>query len=170
MKRTKKRKRRVGGLVALAVILLLSAFIGVMALNAVTLHLRRATVALPDLPPAFEGKTILYAADIDLGGLNGPKRVAEVFERLQVLMPDLLLLGGDYTAPTLGDLINQTPVPQYAANASDLRRDFFYYIRDFRTTLGKFMIASPDDRQAGAPRHTRRRSFRYRPRNRRRSK
>ena len=142
----KKVKRRVGLWIALAIAACALVFTGVMALNAVTLHLMRATVYIEDLPPAFEGKTILYAADLDLKSSADAKRAATVFDRLQVLMPDLLVLGGDYASPTLTDLLNQSP----PANAPDFRRDFFYYISDFRTTLGKVMIAAPDDLQSGS--------------------
>ena len=149
MKKSKDKKRRYGWIIALAMVVVAVGFVAWMALNAACIHLRRATVTLPDLPPAFEGRTILYVSDIDLGGINSSKRAAAVFDRLQVLMPDILLLGGDYTAPTLMDLLNQSRLEDYAANRADLRRDFFYYIRDFRTTLGKYMLAAPDDLMTG---------------------
>lgn len=149
MKRKKEKKRRFGWIIALVAVVCVMGFIGFMALNAATIHLRRATVSLEDLPPAFEGKTILFASDIDLGGINTPRRAAEVFRQLEVLKPDILILGGDYTAPTLMDLINQSEVSQCASNTANLRSDFFHYICDFPATLGKFMITSPDDRLAG---------------------
>lgn len=149
MKREKSKKRRYGWAIALAVVVCIAGFIGYMALNACVVHLRRATVRLDDLPAAFEGKTILYAADIDLGGVNTAKRAADLFERLQVLQPDMLLLGGDYTAPTLTDLINQSDPAHYAANTANVRRDFFLYIKDFRADLGRYVLAAPDDALAG---------------------
>ena len=145
MKKQKKRKRRVGPWIALAVAACLLVFTGMMAMNAVTLRLRRATVYVEDLPPAFEGKTILYAADLDMKSQADAKRAAAAFDRLQVLMPDLLVLGGDYTSPTVMDLINQSQ----RADASEIRQSFFYYIKDFRAPLGKVMIAAPDDAQTG---------------------
>ena len=150
MKRKNHKKRRVGWIVALIIMLCIACFTGYMAINACCVHLMRATVGLEDLPPAFEGTTILFASDIDLGGINTPKRAAEVFNRLQVLQPDMLILGGDYTSPTLADLINQNAVTEFAANKASIRRDFFYYIRDFYAPLGKYMIASADDPDIGA--------------------
>lgn len=149
MRKKQNRKSRAGWIVALAILACAAVLTGIMAVNAVTLHLMRATVYLEDLPPAFEGRTILFASDIDLRTKNDAWRAAEVFDRLQVLTPDLLILGGDYAAPGILDLLNRTPVSQYAANTSDFRRDFFYYIKDFPATLGKVMIASPDDLAAG---------------------
>lgn len=149
MKREKSRKRRYGWVIALVVVICIAGFIGYMAVNACVVHLMRATVRLDDLPAAFEGKTILYAADIDLGGVNTAKRAADLFERLQVLEPDMLLLGGDYIAPTLTDLLNQSDPAHYTANTADFRRDFFLYIKDFRADLGRYMIATADDALAG---------------------
>lgn len=149
MKRKNSKKRRFGWIVALAVALCAAGFTGYMALNASTLHLMRATVYLEDLPPAFEGKTILYASDIDLGGINTAKRAADAFNRLRALSPDMVILGGDYTAPTAMDLINQSEVAQFSANRESVRGDFFHYIYDFPAPLGKYMIAAPDDRLTG---------------------
>ena len=145
MKKQKVKKRRVGLWIALAVTACLLVFAGIMAVNAVTLRLKRATVYIEDLPPAFEGKTILYAADLDLKSQADARRAAAAFDRLQVLMPDVLALGGDYTSPTVMDLINQSQ----PADAAEIRQSFFYYIKDFRATLGKIMIAAPDDMLSG---------------------
>ena len=149
MKRNKAKKKGFGWIIALIIAVLIVGFAGWMAVNASVLHLMRATVYMPDLPPAFEGKTILYASDIDLGGINTPKRAADAINRLQALEPDILLLGGDYTAPTLIDLLNQYDATRYAANTGDWRGDFFHYICDFSAPLGKYMIASPEDRLTG---------------------
>ena len=149
MKQKKKRKKRLGWIVAAAVMLLFAAISGVMLFNASVLMVMRATVRLEDLPPAFEGKTILYIADIDLFGINTPQRASEAIHRLQELSPDMLVLGGDYTAPTLSDLLNQRSVAEYHANQSGFRRDFFYYIRDFQAPLGRYAVLAPDDLLAG---------------------
>ena len=149
MKRTKDKKRGAGRLVALALCVVAAGFTGFMAINASFMHLRRATVWLEDLPPAFEGATILYASDIDLGGVNTPRRAARLFEQLGSLEPDILILGGDYTAPTLMDLLNQSQVSAYSANASSAREDFFYSISSFPARLGRYLILSPDDRMSG---------------------
>lgn len=149
MKHKKDNGRLYGWIIVLFVILCVTGFAGFMLLNACCLHLMRATVFVEDLPPAFEGTTVLYASDIDLGGLNTPRRAAEAFNRLRVLQPDLLLLGGDYTAPTVLDLLNQSVAARYRSNLSNAREDFFYYISDFPATLGRYMIAAPDDRLAG---------------------
>ena len=50
----------------MAVIALLALLTVVAAINANTLHVRKARVILPDLPASFEGRTLLYASDIDL--------------------------------------------------------------------------------------------------------
>ena len=71
------RRKRTGRRVALILAALVALGVGAMHLNARTVHVRYATVRLDDLPAAFEGKTILYASDIDLGGINTPRRAAD---------------------------------------------------------------------------------------------
>ena len=92
----------------LTLIILLALLFGWMFLNARTIHLMRAQVYLHDLPSAFEGKTILYASDIDIGGLVSAGDTATVFNRLQSVHPDILILGGDYNAHTLAEILNDT--------------------------------------------------------------
>ena len=78
IKRNRKPTR--GGRIALrafaALLLALALLAGVSALNATVVRVRRATVAVEGLPPSFEGKKLLFAADIDLCGLNTAEKSA----------------------------------------------------------------------------------------------
>ncbi len=149
-RRKTNRKMSRGGRVALAVfialLLALALFCGGAALNAGVVRVRRAEVQLRDLPAAFEGKTLLYASDIDLCGMNTGARSGALFSKLQELKPDMLILGGDYTSPSLLKVLNRGS----DADGRDLRQlrdrtDFFLYIKDFEAPLGKFGIAAPED-------------------------
>ena len=147
--RKNKRPGR-GGRIALAVfaalLALLLATIGLAALNANALRVRRARVSLPDLPPSFEGKTLLYASDIDLCGLNTPRKSAALFQRLQALAPDILVLGGDYASDSLFDVLNRSENGAATAEkCARARTDFFHYISGFSAPLGKYAIAAPED-------------------------
>lgn len=152
MAKTKKKNRKLGrgGKVALAsfaaLLLLFCAIMGGAALNAGIVRVRRAEVALHDLPDAFDGKTILYASDIDLCGLNDAEKAGALFEHLQSLEPDILLLGGDYTSSSLLEILN-SPEGKLLDLEKQLRKrtDFFQYIMSFRAPLGKYAIASPED-------------------------
>lgn len=139
-----------GGRIALAVCAALLLFVllivGFGALNANILRVRRAEVAIADLPPAFDGVRILYASDIDLCGVNTPEKSGALFDQLQSLKPDLLLLGGDYSASSLLEVLNRPDgTDGDTSGAMKKRSDFFHYIMSFDAPLGKYAIATPDD-------------------------
>ena len=133
------------GLVS-ALLLAIIMAIGIAFANASLLRIRRAEVILPNLPKGFNGKTILYASDIDLCGINTSARAGELFKQLQSLQPDMLILGGDYNSTALLDRLNRPEI-----NSSDFqqmldsRADFFHYISAFQAPLGKYAIASTED-------------------------
>ena len=144
MKRKAKKKTiRPGVWIALIIALAVIGFIGWMAAQANTIHLMRATVYLEQLPESFEGTTLLYASDIDLGGITTAAKAAALFHRLQALNPDILLLGGDYTTHTLPQILNGTT--SLTEGDRQQRSDFFHYINDFSVPLGKFALTAPDD-------------------------
>ena len=152
MARTHKKNKKPGKGVKIALLTLLSLLLalgllaGVAAVNASIVRIRRAEVELADLPPAFDGVRILYASDIDLCGLNTAERSGQLFERLQSLSPDMLILGGDYTSSPLLEILNR---PEGSAGDESARlrarESFFHYIYGFDAPLGKYAIASPDD-------------------------
>lgn len=153
-RRKKNRKMSRGGRLALrafvALLIALAAFIGGAALNASVVRVRRAEVQLRDLPPSFDGKTILYASDIDLCGLNTAGKSGALFAKLQSLKPDMLILGGDYASPSMLEILNRPD-----AQARDTKRriavlDFFRSIKDFDAPLGKFGVAAPEDSDQAA--------------------
>ena len=132
----------------MALLLVILAIGGIGLVNASLLRLRRAEVVMANLPRNLDGMTLLYASDIDLCGLNTPKRAGAVFSQLQSLRPDILILGGDYNSASVLDKLNQ---PDRSgpdeAKAIESRSDFFHYIRDFQAPLGKYAIAATDDPQ-----------------------
>ena len=140
-------RRRIILVCVLALLIVLAGFFGFAALNANTLYLRRATVEMADLPPAFDGKTLLFISDIDLCGMNTPEKSGAAIKALQSLNPDMLILGGDYASPSLLDILNSTPEADLAAEQAEKMTSFFHYIRDFSAPLGKYVITAPDDRR-----------------------
>ena len=129
-----------------ALLLAVAMLCGVAALNATVVRVRRAEVMLRDLPPAFDGRTVLYASDIDLCGVNTSRRAGALFDELQSLRPDMLILGGDYTSPSLLEVLNSPQNrPEDDARRLDARKDFFQYISAFDAPLGKFGVAAPED-------------------------
>lgn len=125
------------GLIALAALLML---FGWMYFTARTLHVRYAEVRVPDLPASFDGTTILYASDIDLCGLHTAKQAGKMFDSLQTLRPDVLILGGDYTSPGIIERLNGSKAP----NAVQ-RTLLFTELKDFQAPMGKFAISGDND-------------------------
>jgi len=141
-----------GGKIALGVFAALLLFIFVTAcismVNASLLRIRRAEVVLPDLPRSFDGKTLLYASDIDIFGINTPARSGTMFNQLQSLHPDMLVLGGDYRSAWLRDKRNHSEnSSKNTAHLLKSRSDFFHYISTFQAPLGKYGIANTEDVQ-----------------------
>ena len=118
---------------------------GIGYLNAGLVRIRRAEVVLPDLPEGFDGATLLYASDIDLCGTNTPEKSGVLFNQLQSLKPDILLLGGDYTSTSLLERLNRTDGDVDTDKILRQRSSFFHYIESFNAPLGKYAIASPED-------------------------
>ena len=150
VRRKNNKKMSRAGKIVLAffalVLLLLSLTVGVGLLNASIVRIRRADVVLPDLPSSFDGKTLLYATDIDLCGLNTAEKSGKLFEQLQSLKPDMLLLGGDYTSSSLLETLNRGDRNDSdSATQLKKRTSFFYYISAFDAPMGKYAIASPED-------------------------
>ena len=129
-----------------ALLLVLAALAGIGVLNANVVRIRCAEVMLADLPEAFDGVSMLYASDIDLMGINTPEKAGALLNSLQSLKPDVLLLGGDYNASPLLEVLNRTGESDAAlAKKRKARTDFFHYIKAFDAPLGKYAIAAPED-------------------------
>jgi len=62
--------------------------------NALDIRLRRMEVAFDDLPPAFDGYTILHLTDLHVDGLAGTTR--RVLDLVEVLDVDICIMTGDY--------------------------------------------------------------------------
>jgi len=133
--------RRWGWRIALIFLTLLALLAGWMHLTARTVHVRRAEVRIGDLPPGFDGTTILFASDIDLCGAHTARQADSMFAQLQSLNPDMLLLGGDYASASILDRLNGRGSEEESA----ARTAFFKALRDFHAPLGKFAVAGDND-------------------------
>ncbi|MHB9133394.1 MAG: metallophosphoesterase [Armatimonadota bacterium] len=71
--------------------------------NSTRLELSQETVAIPDLPPAFDGFRLLHLTDLHLW--RHSPRAGELLAIVEQLQPDLVCLTGDYsyTALSLDD-------------------------------------------------------------------
>ena len=148
MKKQKKipaLRRRITAGIFIIIGLALVAALGVgFALSRVT-YVERVTLLLADLPEQLAGTTILYISDVDMVGLSGPRGTAALFDKLEQLHPDILLLGGDYANPSLMDRINGEADDEVLAGK---RRSLFSALADFEAPLGKYAVAGEHDGNA----------------------
>lgn len=142
-KKPPKRPARCGrGPIALvlALVLLIGGFFGWMTLSARITRVRYADVYLPDLPPAFSGATVLYVSDLNIRTPGDAAACRRLMGTLGQLRPDILVLGGDYTAPTLLDSLNGDE-----AGDSAHALEFVPCLANFPARLGKFAVAGEGD-------------------------
>ena len=148
MKKDKKppRLRRilVGGLFLLIFIAILG-ILGFGYASSRVVQVDRVTVCLEDLPPGFDGKTILFVSDIDMVGLSGPFAVKGLFNDLEKLGADILILGGDYAGESLIEKLNSTGDQ---LKLEEKRREVFAHLAEFNAPLGKYAVTG--EKEAGA--------------------
>ena len=75
----------------------------------------RETFVSDQLPAAFDGLTVAFAADIHYGQFFSEERVRALAEKLNGLKPDVLVLGGDYGEDSDGALAFWKLRPGFAA-------------------------------------------------------
>lgn len=68
--------------------------------NALRIETKRVAIEFPDLPPGFDGYTILFLADLHLDGLEG--LTEKLMPLLKEMPVDLCVLGGDLRMSTHG--------------------------------------------------------------------
>jgi len=139
-KRRKRGRMRFAGPAMLLVFFACALFFGWMRFNAEIIRLEYADVYIEDLPAAFDGSTILYISDLNIASGADARACMNSLEELSALQPDLLLLGGDYTAPTLLEMLNG-----HEKGKDALALPFIEKLADFPAKLGKFAVAGEMD-------------------------
>jgi predicted MPP superfamily phosphohydrolase len=73
-----------------------AAFVTIYGLvNAAWLRVTPVTIALPNLPPDWEGRTAALVTDLHLGNIHGVGYARHVVARLAALNPDAVFIAGD---------------------------------------------------------------------------
>lgn len=146
-KNTKRRlrSRLIAVFLALACVFVCALTLWMHACAKITL-VQRAEVYLPDLPEAFDGVKILFVSDFDIRTQGDLRACKNLMKTLQALEPDILLLGGDYSADTLIDILNA----QSNAQGSALAAEFIQSVSDFEAPLGKFAVTGENDTDLAA--------------------
>jgi len=139
--RTKKRGRGLSRwLPAFLIVLVLGGGLGWMHFQARLTHLKQAELYLEDLPAAMDGTTLLYLSDLNIRSAADRHACTRLMKQLSRLEPDLLLLGGDYSAPGLMDELNGSEGDAQADAAAFIRS-----LADFPAQLGKYAVTGEND-------------------------
>ncbi len=139
--REKKRRRGISRwLPAFLIVLVLGGCIAWMHFGARLTHLKQAQVYLDDLPDEMDGTTLLYLSDLNIRSSADRRASARLMRQLSHLEPDLLVLGGDYSAPGLLDELNGTNGDAQADAA-----EFIRSLADFPAQIGKYAVTGEND-------------------------
>ena len=63
--------------------------------NASAIRITRLALALPNLPPAWRGRSVALVSDIHLGNIRGSTFARRIVSRLRELKPDAVFISGD---------------------------------------------------------------------------
>ena len=144
----RRMKRKIALIVLLCCALAVCGFVGVMHIEALSVHLCSADVYLDDLPECFDGTTLLFISDIDIRNGRDASRCRRIMDQLQDLQPDVLLLGGDYSARGLMEVLNGAS----SVVDKDEADSFLSDLADFEAPLGKFAVPGDHDGESDSVR------------------
>ena len=137
-----RRGRRRGLLPVLLIAFIgIGSFFGWMYTNASLTHLKFAEVYLEDLPAQFEDKKLLFVSDLNIRNSADAKACTKTMEKLNELGADMLVLGGDYSANTLIDVLNGGD----GKGKTEYAEEFILSLNDFYAPLGKFAVLGEND-------------------------
>jgi len=125
--------RRAGAIAAGALLGVTATFAAYSLAETRRLHVLECEFRSPRLPEAFDGVRVLFASDIHTGPHFGAKRVHALVGRINVLSPDLVLLGGDYVGGFQRGAI-----------------EFYPEVARVKPRLGAFAVLGNHDIQEGA--------------------
>ena len=139
-----RRKRRFTLSIFFLAVLACCGLFGYMHVQSQLVHLKQTTLYLEDLPPAMDGTTMLFVSDINIKSKAEARQTMRLFDKLEALQPDLLLLGGDYSANTLLETLNsEENASNSAAEAYVL--EFIRSLSGFNAPMGKFAVRGEAD-------------------------
>jgi uncharacterized protein len=110
------------------------------AIEAKCIETTRLSVTVPNLPPAFHGKTIAFLSDIHHSFAVPRPYIDHVVGVANSLSPDIVILGGDYvTAGTKGGLVDGR---KYIAPC-------FESLKKLEAKMGRFAVTGNHDTRVG---------------------
>ena len=131
--------------------LLSAALICVALLIYMTLNANIVRVACTDIPVSglseeLDGFTIIYISDFKLTSRSSLTRVEALFDDLEHIHPDILILGGDYTGyDFFGQILNRRSNADYNQGMIRLRQSFFKLAGSFNAPFGVYAVVGDRD-------------------------
>lgn len=110
------------------------------AVEAKCAEVTRVTIALPNLPPAFHGKTIAFLSDIHHSFVVPRSYIDRVVALANSLSPDIVILGGDYV--TAGARYRMINGKKYVAPC-------FESLKNLKAKMGRFAVTGNHDNFVG---------------------
>ena len=152
MAKRKKSKKR-GGFKKRLILLFLALLAAACvwgAVNAHIVHVDYVDAYIENLSPFLEGTRVLFASDFKITSESDASRAVNTMKRLAggSVRPDIILLGGDYTAYTLADTMKtQTQAGQTKIlnRLKGARRAFFAGLSEIYAPGGIFAVAGDAD-------------------------
>lgn len=143
-KRLKKIKLRLAGLV----IALIAVLIGWGFLSARIVHISYADVSISGLSPFLEGSKILFLSDLNISDQDDAVRSADLVKGFLQMEPDVILLGGDFTANTMSDVFklqSEEGKNEIRQRLREARRTFFTEIQPVTAQVKTYAVAGDKD-------------------------
>ncbi|NDV79076.1 metallophosphoesterase [Dysgonomonas sp. 511] len=82
--------------ILLLLIILPCLIMGYAHYEAMNVQIKEMVFSHKDIPPAFDGKKVVFVSDIHFNRYFAEKELASLVNRINGLNPDVILLGGDY--------------------------------------------------------------------------
>lgn len=148
-KRGKKRKSGRGKKwIALGLLILLLLAYGYGYICAHIVYVEYRNVYIDGLKPGQDGVRILFVSDFKIKDMRGARDAAALMKRLYELSPDIVILGGDYTAYNLGDRLTMDARDtrhEAQARLKQARQAFFEALKPYNVTGRLFVIEGDGD-------------------------
>jgi len=110
------------------------------AIEAKCIEVTRISIAVPNLPPAFHGKTIAFLSDIHHSFVVPRSYVDHAVEVTNALSPDIVVLGGDYV--TSGNKYRWVDGKSYIVPC-------FESLKKLEAKMGRFAVTGNHDTNVG---------------------
>lgn len=144
----KKRIRKLKLRLAAFIVALIISLIGWGFFNARVVHVKYADVNVRGLSMFLEGSKILFMSDFKISDQDDAVRSANLIKGFLQMEPDIIILGGDYTANKMSDLFrlqSQEGKNEIALRLREARKTFFTELQSVTARVQVYAVAGEQD-------------------------